>query len=136
MLKYLITYLGTGLVFAALDAGYLTIAGTSVDRPTLDYALADTPDMPSAVAFYLMYIAGVLVLGILPNKDATLGKAARTGALLGAFAYATYDLTNQATLKIWAIRITLIDICWGTFLTCVGCSVGWLIWRWADKRFA
>lgn len=135
MLKYILTYLGTGAVFAALDAVYLTIAGSSVDRPTLDYALADKPDLPAAVAFYLMYIAGVLVLGILPNKDATLGKTARTGALLGAFAYATYDLTNQATLKVWATRITLIDVAWGTFLTCVGASVGWLIWRWAAKTF-
>ena len=135
MLKYIITYLGMGGVFAALDAGYLTIAGSSVDRPTLDYALADKPNLTAAVAFYLMYIAGVLVLGVLPNKDASLGKAARTGALLGAFAYATYDLTNQATLRIWATRITLIDICWGTFLTCVGASVGWLIWRWASRVF-
>lgn len=135
MLKYIITYLGMGGVFAFLDAGYLTIAGSSVDRPILDYALADRPNLTAAVAFYLMYIAGVLVLGVLPNRDATLGKTARTGALLGAFAYATYDLTNQATLKIWATRITLIDISWGTFLTCVGASVGWLIWRWTSRVF-
>jgi len=135
MLKYIITYLGTGVTFATLDAVYLTIAGSHVDRPTLDYALAETPKLPAAIAFYLMYILGVLVLGILPNKDAGLGKTARTGALLGAFAYATYDLTNQATLKIWATRITLIDITWGTFLTCVGASVGYLTWRWAAKTF-
>ena len=135
MLKYIITYLGTGVVFAALDAVYLTIAGSKVDRPTLDALLADTVNLPAAVAFYLMYVLGVLVLGILPNKDAGLGKTARTGALLGAFAYATYDLTNQATLKIWATKITLIDICWGTFLTCVGASVGYLIWRWSAKVF-
>jgi len=135
MLKYVITYLGTGVVFAALDAVYLTIAGAHVDRPTLDYALAETPKLPAAIAFYLMYILGVMLLAILPNKDAGLGKTARTGALLGAFAYATYDLTNQATLKIWATRITLIDITWGTFLTCVGASVGYLTWRWAAKTF-
>jgi uncharacterized membrane protein len=135
MLKYIIAYLGTGVTFAALDAVYLTIAGSKVDRPLLDYALADTPKLPAAVAFYLMYIAGVLILAVEPNKDAGLGKTARTGALLGAFAYATYDLTNQATLKIWATRITVIDICWGTFLTCVGASVGYLILRWSAKRF-
>lgn len=135
MLKYLITYLGTGLSFAALDAIYLTIAGSKVDRPTLDYALADKPALPAAIAFYLAYILGVLVLAILPNKDAGLAKTARTGALLGAFGYATYDLTNQATLKVWATSITVIDICWGTFLTCVGASVGYLIWRWAAKAF-
>jgi len=135
MLKYLITYLGMGVSFAALDAVYLTIAGSKVDRPTLDYALAEKPNLTAAVAFYLMYIAGVLVLAVLPNKDFGLGKTARTGAILGAFAYATYDLTNQATLKIWATRITLIDISWGTFLTGLGASVGYLVWRWSAKRF-
>ena len=135
MLKYLITYLCMGVSFAALDAVYLTIAGSKVDRPTLDYALADKPDLPAAVAFYLMYILGVLLLAVLPNKDAGLGKTARTGAILGAFGYATYDLTNQATLKIWATKITLIDISWGTFLTCLGASVGYLVWRWSAKTF-
>jgi uncharacterized membrane protein len=135
MLKYLITYLGMGVSFAALDFVYLSIAGSKVDRPLLDYALAEKPNLPAAVAFYLTYILGVLLLAVLPNKDASLAKAARTGALLGAFGYATYDLTNQATLKIWATRITLIDISWGTFLTCVGASVGYLLWRWSAKRF-
>ena len=135
MLKYLITYLGAGVSIAALDAVYLTLAGQKVYRPLLDYALADKPKMPAAVVFYLMYVLGVVMLAILPNKDAGLGKTALTGAMLGAFAYATYDLTNQATLKIWATRITLIDICWGTFLTCVGASAGYLAWRWAAKTF-
>jgi uncharacterized membrane protein len=135
MLKYLITYLGMGVSFAALDFVYLSIAGSKVDRPTLDYALAEKPDLPAAVAFYLMYILGVLLLAVLPNKDAGLGKTARTGAILGAFGYATYDLTNQATLKIWATKITLIDISWGTFLTCLGASVGYLVWRWSAKTF-
>src|SRR5436305_152257 len=135
MLKYLITYLGTGLAFAALDAVYLTLAGQKVYRPILDYALADKPDLRVAVVFYLAYVLGVVVLAVLPNRDAGLAKVALTGAILGAFAYATYDLTNQATLKIWATRITVIDICWGTFLTCVGASAGYLAWRWSAKAF-
>jgi uncharacterized membrane protein len=135
MLKYLITYLGAGLSIAALDAVYLTVAGQKVYRPLLDYALADAPKMPAAVIFYLMYVLGVVVLAILPNKDAGFGKTVLTGALLGAFAYATYDLTNQATLKVWATRITLIDICWGTFLTATGAAAGYLAWRWAAKTF-
>jgi uncharacterized membrane protein len=135
MLKYLIPYLGAGLSIAALDAVYLTVAGQKVYRPTLNYALADTPNLPAVIAFYLMYVLGVVLLAVLPNRDAGLGKAALTGALLGAMCYATYDLTNQATLKVWATRITLIDICWGTFLTCVGATAGYLAWRWAAKTF-
>ncbi len=135
MLKYLITFLGTAAAFASLDAVYLTLAGQKVYRPLLDYALADKPAMPAAVVFYVVYVLGVVLLAILPNKDAGLGKVALTGALLGAMCYATYDLTNQATLKVWATRITIIDICWGTFLTAVGASAGYLAWRWASKTF-
>jgi uncharacterized membrane protein len=135
MLKYLIAYLGAGVSIATLDAVYLTLAGQRVYRPTLDYALADKPALPAAIVFYLVYVLGVVLLAILPNRDAGLRKTALTGAILGAFAYATYDLTNQATLKVWATRITLIDICWGTVLTCVGASAGYLAWRWAAKTF-
>ncbi len=135
MLKYAATYLGTGLAFAAMDAVYLTLAGQRVYRPTLDYALADKPNLPAAVAFYLVYIAGVVLLAILPNRDASLPKVARTGAILGAMAYATYDLTNQATLKAWTTQITLTDILWGTVVTSVASAAGVLVWRWAAKRF-
>ncbi|THD58594.1 DUF2177 family protein [Phenylobacterium sp.] len=135
MLKYLITYLGAGVSIALLDAAYLTLAGQRVYRPILDYALADKPDLPAVAAFYLVYVLGVVLLAVLPNRDAGLGRTARTGAILGAFAYATYDLTNQATLKVWATRITLIDICWGTILTCAGAAAGYLTWRWAAKTF-
>lgn len=135
MLRYLTTYLGTGLAFAAMDAVYLSLAGQKVYRPTLDYALADTLNLPAAIAFYLIYIAGILMLAILPNRDASLRKTAATGAMLGAMAYATYDLTNQATLKAWTTRITLTDIAWGTFVTAMGAAAGLLVWRWAAKRF-
>jgi uncharacterized membrane protein len=135
MLKYPITYLATGLAFAAMDAVYLTIAGQRVYRPTLDYALADTLNLPAAIAFYLAYILGILMLAIRPNRDASLREVAVTGAMLGAMAYATYDLTNQATLKAWETRITLIDVAWGTLVTAVGATAGLLAWRWAAKRF-
>jgi len=135
MLKYVITYVGSGVSFAALDAVYLTLAGQKVYRPRLDYALADKPALPAAVAFYLAYVLGVVLLAILPNRDAGVRKTALTGALLGAMCYATYDLTNQATLKVWATQITLVDICWGTFLTAVGAAAGGLAWRWAVRTF-
>jgi uncharacterized membrane protein len=135
MLKYLTTYLATGLAFAAMDAVYLSLAGQRVYRPTLDYALADTLNLPAAIAFYLVYIAGIVMLAIRPNGEASLRKTAATGAMLGAMAYATYDLTNQATLKVWTTQITLTDIAWGALVTAVGASVGLLAWRWAARTF-
>ncbi|HQN52381.1 MAG TPA: DUF2177 family protein, partial [Phenylobacterium sp.] len=53
--------------------------------------------------------------------------AAGKGAMLGCFAYATYDLTNQATLKVWYTHITVADIAWGTFLTASAAAIGWLV---------
>ena len=86
--------------------------------------------------FYLVYLLGMLILVIAPaGRAGSFSQAAIKGAVLGAMAYATYDLTNQATLKVWATSITLADIGWGTFLTSVGCSAGYLVWRWAQMRF-
>ena len=135
MLKYLITYLGAGAAIAVLDFTWLTLATPRVYRPTLNDVLADKPDLKAAVIFYLAYLLGVLMLAILPNRDGGIGRVALAGAMLGAMAYATYDLTNQATLKVWSTRISVIDISWGTFLTATGATAGLLAWRWASKTF-
>jgi uncharacterized membrane protein len=55
--------------------------------------------------------------------------------MLGAMAYATYDLTNQATLKVWSTKITLMDISWGAFVTAAGATAGVLAFRWATRTF-
>ncbi|WP_309646371.1 DUF2177 family protein, partial [Phenylobacterium sp.] len=98
---------------------------------------ADTFRLPAAIAFYLIYIGGVLLLAILPavREDAGWTRALLNGALLGFVAYATYDLTNQATLKVWHTSITLADIGWGTFLTASAATAGFLAYRWAEGRF-
>ena len=125
MRKYIVTYLGAIAAFAAVDAVWLTQVGPNLYRPTLDPVLADQPDLVTAVVFYLAYILGTVVLVVVPARS--LGHAARTGAILGAMCYATYDLTNQATLKVWSLHITLIDISWGTFLTATTAAVGYLV---------
>ncbi len=127
MLRLIAAYLATGVAFAAVDAVWLTQFGPGLYRPTLDAVLRDPADplnLPAAVVFYLVYILGILVLAIWPNRDKPLLTTTVTGGLLGAMAYATYDLTNQATLKVWSTQITLADIAWGTFLTAVGATVG------------
>ncbi len=136
MLKFIITYFGTGLSIAVLDGAYLSIASQRVYRPTLNYALADKPDLFSAVVFYLVYILGVVILAVMPNTRSGPGRTARTGALLGAMCYATYDLTNQATLKVWPVQITLIDIGWGMLLTATGAMAGWITWRWTVRALS
>lgn len=135
MLKYLAGYLGAGLAFAAIDAVWLTTMTNRLYKPILGPILADKPDMKAAVAFYLIYIGGIVLLAISPAlKDGGLGRAAMNGAIFGFVAYATYDLTNQATLKVWSTQMTVIDIIWGTVLTLSASSVGYLAARWAEGR--
>jgi uncharacterized membrane protein len=135
MLKYLAGYLGAGLAFAAIDAVWLTTMTNRLYKPILGPILADKPDMKAAVAFYLIYIGGIVLLAISPAlKDGGLGRAAMNGAILGFVAYATYDLTNQATLKVWSTQMTVIDIIWGTVLTLSASSIGYLAARWAENR--
>jgi uncharacterized membrane protein len=135
MLKYLAGCLGAGLAFAAIDAVWLTTMTNRLYKPILGPILADKPDMKAAVAFYLIYIGGIVLLAISPAlKDGGLGRAAMNGAILGFVAYATYDLTNQATLNVWSTRMTVIDIIWGTVLTLSASSIGYLAARWAESR--
>ena len=132
MIRLIASYLATGLTFAAIDAVWLTQVGPGLYRPTLDAVLRPTDDplnLPAAVVFYLMYILGILVLAIRPTADKPLRQTTITGGLLGAMCYATYDLTNQATLKVWSTQITVMDVMWGTFLTAACATVGGWVYR-------
>ena len=129
MLRLIVTYLATGLSFAAVDYVWLTQLSAKVYRPTLDSVILDTARMGPAVVFYFAYILGVVVLAIWPRRNDPLIKTTITGGLLGAMCYATYDLTNQATLIVWSTRITLIDITWGTLITAMGATIGGYVFR-------
>jgi uncharacterized membrane protein len=134
MLRYLATYLATGLALAGVDLIWLTKA-QGLYRPTLNPILADQVNLGAALAFYLVYVAGVTTLAVVPaGRAGSVRRGALTGAALGAFGYATYDLTNQATLKVWATTITLADISWGTFLTATAASVGTFIFIRLSQR--
>lgn len=131
-MKYLIAYLGTGLVMGVLDAIWLVLAGPRLYRPAIGSLLADKPDMRAAVAFYLIYVFGIVMLAVLPAlREGAMSRAALSGAVLGLVAYATYDLTNQATLKIWPVHVTLIDLAWGTIVTTAAAAGGY----WLTQRF-
>ena len=130
MLRLIAVYLATAAAFAAVDAVWLTQIGPGLYRPTLDPVLAEVFDLPAAIVFYLAYIGGVVALAIWPTRRQPLLRTTLTGAMLGAMCYATYDLTNQATLKVWSTQITLADIAWGTFLTAAAATVG----GWVARR--
>ena len=125
--RYLAAYVGAGLAFAGLDAVWLTATSASLYRPVLHAVLIDGFRAVPAVLFYLVYLAGVMIFAVAPAMREGRWRTATTmGALFGFFAYATYDLTNQATLAVWATRITLMDLAWGGFVTAAGATAGYL----------
>lgn len=134
MLRAVGTYLATALAILALDLVWLTQFGPRVYFPTLDPVALPSARLAPAVVFYFAYVLGVVVLAVWPTRDKPLIRTTATGAMLGALCYATYDLTNQATMKVWSARITLVDICWGAFATAVAAMVGYLAWRRAARR--
>jgi uncharacterized membrane protein len=86
--------------------------------------MAETVNMSAAVAFYIIYVLGVVFFAIKPALESRDWRSALIrGALFGFFAYATYDLTNLATLKVWSLKVSLIDMAWGTFITAAAASV-------------
>jgi uncharacterized membrane protein len=127
---YCIAYVATGLVFLAIDAIWLTLATQRLYRPLMGEMLAESFRFVPAMLFYLIYIAGIVVFAIAPALASDRWTtAAAYGAFLGLFAYATYDLTNQATLRDWPVMITIIDMVWGTLLTAFAATIGFLITR-------
>ena len=136
MIKYVAAYLGAGLTFAAIDFVWLTTMTNRLYKPVIGPIMADKPDMKAAVAFYLISIAGTVFLAIAPAlKEGNWTRAAINGAVLGVVAYATYDLTNQATLAVWQTKLTIIDLIWGTTLTMLSATGGYFAARWAEGRF-
>lgn len=130
MRTYSIAYVATGLVLLAIDAIWLTVAAQRLYRPLIGDMLVDGFRLAPAALFYLIYVAGIVVFAIAPALASERWTTATTyGAFLGLVAYATYDLTNQATLKSWPMTLTIIDLCWGTFLTAAAATAGFLITR-------
>ncbi len=132
MKTIVIAYLAAGIAFLIVDAIWLTTMADALYRPFLGDKLEPQFKLAPAVVFYLIYVAGIVFFAVLPAlQGGGLLKAALNGAVLGLIAYATYDLTNQATLRDWPLAVTLADIPWGAFVTAVGASAGFF----AASRF-
>ncbi len=126
---YVWAYIATGaLSFSvAMLFGFLP-QGNNLYRPLLGDLLLAKFRLGPAVAFYLIYMAGIVVFATAPAITSGRWSAALiNGALFGFVAYATYDLTNQATLRLWSVTITIVDLCWGTVLTAIAATLGYLI---------
>ncbi len=109
----------------AMDAAWLTTMKPFYDK-YLGHLMASSPNFVPAGIFYLLYGVGVLVFVVLPvsKNNGSLAQALVQGALLGLICYATYDLTNHATLKDWRLMVTVVDMAWGALLTGVTAMAG------------
>jgi uncharacterized membrane protein len=117
MLFNVIAYLVTALLFVGVDLIWLTWVGGPVYRQALGDLLLPSVRSQPALAFYLIYPLGLVMFAVHPglHGGSVLG-ALLAGALFGFFTYATYDLTNFATLRNWNLTVTLMDIGWGCVL--------------------
>lgn len=128
---YAVVYAAILLPFCLLDAVWLTVMGKALYKPTLGDILLPTVNLPPAIAFYLIYPIGIMVFAVLPAlRTGSPTPALIYGALFGALAYATYDLTNFATVRNWTLQITLLDIAWGAFASAVAAAASYYAARW------
>lgn len=131
--KLLISYALTFVVFFIVDMAWLGFIAKDLYKKYLGSFLSDQVNWAAAVVFYLLFIVGIFIFAILPSveKD-SLRSAITLGALFGFFTYATYDLTNLATLKGWPLSIVFIDIVWGSVLTGIVSTAGFYITKYVQ----
>ena len=105
------------VIFFIIDILWLGLFAKNMYQSQIGFILAKKPNWYAAIVFYILYIVFLMIFAILPAlQTSSLNDAMLYGALYGFITYATYDLTNLATLEKWPVKVTFIDIIWGTFL--------------------
>ncbi|MBN1891061.1 MAG: DUF2177 family protein [Thermoflexales bacterium] len=131
MAYYLKLYLATLVVFFAMDMVWLGLVARDFYQKHLGFLMAPSPNWFAALVFYLLFIAGILVFVVVPGlKSDSLQITLLRAALFGLITYATYDLTNLATLKDWPVLITVVDMIWGTVLSVTVSVASFMVGKW------
>ena len=134
MNKYVAAYAGTATVMVALDMLWLSVIAKPMYQQGIGHLMAEKPIVGIAVLFYLLYALGVVIFAVSPRHNGSSWTVTLAmGALFGFFAYATYDLTNLATLRDWPLRLSLIDIGWGTVVSAASAAGGKAALDWAAQ---
>jgi len=127
-MQYLAAYIATAVVFLFIDYLWLAHIAKNFYSSRLGHLLADNPNLGVAAVFYAVYVIGVVIFAVAPALQSGTWKTALIyGALFGFFCYATYDMTNLATLKNWPVTVVVVDVIWGTVLTGTSAVLGYLI---------
>lgn len=127
-MTYVIAYISTAILFLGVDALWLGVVARNFYTGQIGHLMAANPQLWIAAAFYAVYVIGILIFAVLPALNGGSWQTALIyGALFGFFAYATYDLTNMATLRDWPVAMVVVDVAWGTVLTGMSALGGYLI---------
>lgn len=121
-------YLLTLSTFLAIDMVWLTVVARGFYAKHLGYLLAKNPNLLAAFIFYLIFVAGIVFFVLTPAiEKRSLPFAIIAGAFFGLVTYATYDLTNLATVRDWPLLVTVVDLIWGTVLSASVSGVSYTI---------
>jgi uncharacterized membrane protein len=119
------------LAVLAIDMVWLGLVARGFYRKHLDFLLRTNSNWPAAILFYLLFVLGLLVFVVVPSlRGSSTRKVLILGALFGLVSYATYDLTNLATVRNWPWIVTAVDLLWGGFLAATVSDLGLLVGRW------
>jgi len=131
MAFYIKLYLSTLAVFLVVDLIWLSLVARGFYKKQLGFLMSSSPNWLAAILFYLLFIAGLLVFVVVPGLESGSIKITLLhAALFGLVTYATYDLTNLATVKNWPVLITIVDLGWGTALSVIVSLFSFLIGQW------
>lgn len=125
MSRYFVTYVAALITMVAIDLLWLGVIAKPLYQQGIGHLMAEKPNIPAAVLFYVLYPVGIVIFAIAPDAvSASWLKTFTSAALFGLFAYATYDLTNLATLKGWPVSLAALDMAWGSLVTGVSALAG------------
>ncbi|NCU41873.1 MAG: DUF2177 family protein [Candidatus Moranbacteria bacterium] len=130
MKVYFLSYLASLITFVIIDGIWLAFIAKDFYQKHIGHLLSSQVNFGPAIIFYLLFLVGILVFCISPaiEKDSLL-TAILLGAFFGLVTYATYDLTNWATLKDWPFIVVFVDMLWGAFLASIVSTAGFLAWK-------
>ncbi|MGL4397074.1 MAG: DUF2177 family protein [Hyphomicrobium sp.] len=127
-MTYVLSFLATLIVFTVVDFIWLGFVAKDFYRGAIGHLMAENFNIPAAIAFYVIYVAGIMMFAVQPAvAEGDWTRALKLGLMFGFFAYATYDLTNMATLKDWPLSMTLADMAWGSVLTGIAATAGFAV---------